>query len=300
MKRLLVMSLFGVVLLAGPALFPTLVRADLLGPLITEGADPVGKNNFAFQFISLMFIKSGDYDDQGERKYLPSGDRFYRLTTVFKPIYGLTEAMDINAEIPVATNWASRSGRSAHQAGIGDIVIGTKYRFLEEEAGSLKPSLTGIFKMELPTGRYDYLSPDRLETDKTGNGSYGVFAAAVLGKTFGNWAISINVGYNWLSEVQIEGHPIKPGDTWSFNLAGEWSFSKRWSLIGELKSWYQVKTRENGQDLPCSEAYSIECILALGYKLYEKGFIVAGVSLPLAGRNNDFGYTPGLLVNFYF
>ena len=276
------------------------LKADILGPLITETADPVGKNHFTFQVTPSLFIKSGDYDDQGQRRYLPSGDRNNKFTTVFKPYYGLTDQMDLFAEIPFILNWASQSGVFLQDGGLGDLLLGTKYRFLDENQDGKRPSLTGVFKIHFPTGKYDSLSPTKLETDQTGSGSYGLYVAVALGKTWKTWALNFNLGYNWMSETSFDGRPTKPGDLWYSNLAAEWSFSRSWSLIGELSGWYQGKTRENGRDLPTSEAYSTTLILAVGCKLHEKCFAITGLSLPLTGRNAEFGLMPGLLVNFSF
>jgi hypothetical protein len=276
------------------------LKADILGPLITETADPVGEGRLAFQVTSFLFIKSGDYDDQGERRYLPSGDRTTQFATAFKPVYGLTDRMDLFAEIPLILNWARQSGLSSQEGGLGDLLLGVKYRFLNENPDDKKPSLTGVFKIHFPTGKYDALSPAKLETDRTGSGSYGLYAAVILGKTWKTWALNFNLGYNWMSETSFDGRPTKPGDLWYSNLAAEWSFSRCWSLIGELTGWVQGKTRENGRDLSASEAYSTALILAVGCKLHEKCFVLTGLSLPLWGRNAAFGLMPGLLVNYSF
>ena len=276
------------------------LKADILGPLITETADPIGKHNLALQFSSFLFIKAGDYDDQGGKKVLPGDDRNNKLTAVLKPVYGLLNTMDLFAEIPYQVNFARQGSASAQDGGLADIFLGAKYRFWEGKEDSWQPSLTGIFKAKFPTGKYEHLSPDKLETDKTGNGSYEYYLSAIVSKTWGDWCLHFNLGYNWTTEVSVDGVQTKHGNIWFYNLAAEWSFGKNWDLIAELNGWQQEKTRENGQPVDYTDARTLAFILALGWRVHDNTFALAGVSFPLSGKNTEFGLTPGLLLNINF
>ena len=93
-RRSVGLSFLGILFLAATG------RTDCLGPLISDTADPVGDKTFIAQLLTYPFIKVGDFDDSGSLKYLPSGDRLVRWTTVLRPYYGLTDDWEISADIP--------------------------------------------------------------------------------------------------------------------------------------------------------------------------------------------------------
>jgi len=66
----------------------------------------------------------------------------------------------------------TRDGKSEKDGGIGDISIGGKYRFVENDKEGLRPSIAAIALIKFPTGKYERLAENKLGSDQMGNGSY--------------------------------------------------------------------------------------------------------------------------------
>ena len=239
--RILSFSFIGVLLMTTPC------RANCLGPLISDTGDTVGDNTFIGQMLTYPFIKTGDFDDDGGLKYLPSGDRSVRWTTVLRPYYGLTEDWEVSADIPYYYNWVTQAGRSAQGGGFGDLLLGTKYRFLKNDKEGWRPSVAGIGRVKFPTGKYEGLADNLLGTDKSGNGSYEYLLGLAASKHWGRWAVHFSVLYNYLTETRQDGVETKPGDIWTAQLALEYDLTKTMSLVGELTAYRQGIARLGGR-----------------------------------------------------
>lgn len=275
-------------------------EASHVGPFVADTAEPTETQKFVFQVIPSFFIKQGVYDEEGTRKFLPSGDRQNQLTSVFKPIYGLFTNFEISVEVPFQYNWVTQRERSGQSGGVGDILVGGKYRFVENDKDGLRPSISGIAKVKFPTGRYEKLSGDQLGSDRTGNGSYEYVVGVNISKFWGDWAFHLNLWYDWVAETNVNGVRIKPGNLWNYNAAVEYSFSKKFSFLLELIGLEQGKREEGNLTIEKSEVRSLSLMPALGWELNEKMCVLIGCSFSLRGKNTDFGFTPALLFNYNF
>jgi hypothetical protein len=277
-------------------------QTDCLGPLLSDTADPVGDNTFIAQLLTYPFIKVGDFDESGSLKYLPSGDRLVRWTTVLRPYYGLTDDWEISADIPFYYYWVTQSGRSAQTGGLGDLLLATKYRFLNNDEEGWLPSLAALGRVKFPTGKYEGLADNLLGADRTGNGSYEYILGLALSKPLGKgkWTVHFSVLYDYLAEAKLDGVNTQPGDIWSAQVALEYDFTKNASLVAELTAYRQAETRLEGQTQEGTDGRLLTLVLAAAWRFHEKAVAMAGVMLTPAGKNAKFGYTPGLLVSYTY
>jgi Putative MetA-pathway of phenol degradation len=274
--------------------------AEFVGPLVTDTAEPLQERQFSFQVTTSLFIKQGQYDQEGTLKYSPSGDRGYQSVTILKPYYGLFENFEVSAEFPLRYNWVTQSDRSAQDGGIGDILIGGKYRFVENDKKGPRPSISGIAKIKFPTGKYERLAEDRLGTDQTGNGSYEYIVGVDVSKFWEKWSLHGNLWYDWVAETTIDGIKTKPGNILYYNLAAERFLTDHWTALIELNGWEQGRTEMDGRMVDKSEARSLSLLPALEWCMSKKVFFILGCSIPILGKNTDYGFTPTLQFNYFF
>lgn len=292
--RGLYLSILGVFSLAASG------QTDCLGPLISDTADPVGDNAFIAQLLTYPFIKVGDFDESGSLKYLPSGDRLVRWTTVLRPYYGLTDDWEISADIPFYYYWVTQNGRSAQTGGLGDLLMGTKYRFLKNDEEGWLPALAALGRVKFPTGKYEGLADNLLGADRTGNGSYEYILGLALSKPLGKWHLHLSVLFDYLAEAKLDGVNTRPGDIWSAQLALEYDFTKNASLMAELTAYRQAETRLEGQTQEGTDGRLLTLVLAAAWRFHEKAVAMAGVMVNPAGKNAEFGYTPGVLISYTY
>lgn len=280
--------------------YPAILEASLVGPFVADTAETTEIQKLVFQVNPSLFIKQGVYNEEGARQSLPSGDRQNQLTTILKPIYGLFENFEISLEIPVQYNWVTQTDRSGQGGGVGDVLLGGKYRFWENNKNGFLPSISGIAKIKFPVGLYEKLSEDKLGSDQTGNGSYEYCVGVNVSKFVGDWAFHLNLGYDWVAETTIDGVQTKPGNIITYNIAVEYSFSKKFSFLIELIGVEQDKRTERNQTITNSEARSLSLLPAVGWEFSEKMFVLMGCSFSVLGKNIDFGVTPAFLFNYNF
>jgi hypothetical protein len=282
------------------SLWPLWAWADVAGPLITDGADPMDPGKVSLELTSALFIKHGIFDEDGSLQYSPSGDRGYRFLTVFKVAYGLFNNAEISASFSASYNWATLREQSAQGGGLGDTLVGGKYRFVENDTEGLRPSVSAVLKVKFPSGKYETLSPDKLGTDQTGNGSYEVILGLNVSKIWKNWALHGNLWYDWVAETTIQGVKAKPGNIVYYNFAVEYALTKKWTALLEFNGWEQGTTERNDQNVTKSEARSLSLLPGLEWRFSKSAYMVFGVSIPLFGKNTDYEITPSILMDYSF
>jgi outer membrane putative beta-barrel porin/alpha-amylase len=106
--------------------------------------------------------------------------------------------------------------RSRSHSGVGDAVVGAKYRFVDEEPAV--PALLGAVALRLPTG----------DTDRSlGREDVDVTAVGVVGKTFGSFIVHGNIGYTFVTAN-------RDLDVWTLAASAEYRVTAALSLVGEV------------------------------------------------------------------
>jgi hypothetical protein len=295
--RYLAFVFSGLIFLAG---WSGLCQADPVGPLVADFADTLDPGKFNLQVFPSMAFRTGEFDPQGNVRYLPSGDRDYSLAVPFIPIYGIVKDLEISGEIPFIYNWKSQSGQSAQEGNIGDTALKMKYRWVDGGEEGWTPSVSMIGRVRFPTGKYEKMAQEKLGVEKTGSGSYMYSLGVNVGKWTKKWQVTANLWHNWPQETSIDGVKTREGNFWFYALTGEYALTEKWSVILEFYGQEQGKTEIESHSVDNSESRVLYVLPGLGWDISKKMFIMAGCSFPLLGKNNPQTIIPTLFFNFYF
>jgi len=296
-RRYLVFIFSGLIFLSGWADF---CQADPVGPLVADLADTQDPGKFILEVFPSMVIRTGEFDQQGNVRTLPGGDRDYSFAVPVIPIYGIVKDLEISAEIPFIYNWKSQSGQSAQEGNIGDAALKMKYRLFDGGEEGWTPSVSMVGRVRFPTGKYEKMAPEKLGVEKTGSGSTMYTLGVNVGKWTKKWQVTANLWYSLPQETTIDGVKTREGNFWFYALAGEYALTEKWSVILEFFGQEQGKTEINSQSVDNSESRVLYVLPGLGWEISKKMFLMAGCSYPLLGKNNAHTIIPTLLFNYCF
>lgn len=292
-----------VVALAGLSLILFWARistADPVGPLVADFADTLDPGKFTLQVYPSLSIRTGNFDQDGNVRYLPSGDRDYSFAVPVIPIYGIMKDWEISGEIPFIYNWKAQSGQSAQEGNIGDAALKTKYRLFEGGEEGWKPSVSMIGRVRFPTGKFENLNPEKMGVDSMGSGSYMYSLGINVGKWTKKWQVTANLWYNWPQETTTDGVKTKEGNFWFYALSGEYALTEKWSVILEFYGQEQGRTEIESRPVDNSESRALHVVPGLGWDISKNLFIMAGCSFHLLGKNTPHSIIPTLFFNFNF
>jgi hypothetical protein len=274
--------------------------ADPVGPLVADFADTTDAGKFILQAFPSLAFRTGEFDEKGNIRYLPSGDRDYSFGIPFVLLYGIMKDLEVSAEIPFLYNWKTEAGQSAQDGNLGDTAIKVKYRFYDGGEEGWAPSVSMIGRVRFPTGKYEKLAQDKMGVDQTGNGSYMYSLGVNVGKWTKQWQITANLWYNWPQETTMDGIKTREGNFWYYALAGEYALTEKWSVFLEFYGQEQGKTEVESRSVNNSESRVLYVLPGVGWDISKKIFIMAGCSFPLLGKNNPHTIIPTLFVNYFF
>jgi hypothetical protein len=295
--RYLVFVFSGLIFLSG---WSGLCQADPVGPLVADFADTQDPGKFALQVFPSIAIRTGEFDQNGNVRYLPGGDRDYSLVVPVVPLYGIVKDLEISGEIPFIYNWKSQSGQSAQEGNIGDAALKMKYRLFDGGEEGWTPSVSTVGRVRFPTGKYEKLAPEKMGVEKTGSGSYMYSLGVNVGKWTKKWQVTANLWYNWPQETTIDGVKTREGNFWFYALAGEYALTENWSVILEFYGQEQGKTEIESRGVDNSESRVLYVLPGVGWDISKKMFLMAGCSFPLLGKNNAHTIIPTLFFNYCF
>ena len=292
-----VFSLSGLILIL---IWAGIAAADPVGPLIADFADTQDPGKFVLQAFPSLAVRTGEFDQNGNIRYLPSGDRDYSFAVPVVPIYGIVKDLEISGEIPFIYNWKSQSGKSAQEGNIGDVALKMKYRLFDGGEEGWTPSVSMVGRVRFPTGKYEKMAPEKLGVEKTGSGSYMYTLGVNVGKWTKKWQVTANLWYNLPQETSIDGVKTRDGNFWFYALAGEYALTEKWSIVLEFYGQEQGKTEIESRSVDNSESRILYVLPGLGLDISKRMFIMAGCSFPLLGKNNPHTIIPTLFFNFCF
>lgn len=203
----------------------------MTGPLLAPSGKTIPKGHVNFEPYGFYTI----YPDK------------YRNVEVVPIVQaGLTDFMDIQASLPYDVSW----DQGQRGDGIGDSTLGFGFQVLKPRENSWFPSLRVTVQEVFPTGKYDHLNPRGLDTDQTGTGAY----QTALGFNFqsvkefrnahylrtrfslvGARASSVKVvGVNTFGGSETTQGVVHPGNSFSADLAFEYTLTQRWVGVFEM------------------------------------------------------------------
>lgn len=206
--------------------------------------------------------------------------------------------------IPYMHNWAGNVDKplpgaelSANAGGLGDISLTFKYRLIEET--EVLPTVSAIFTPTFPSASFRQLNPAFLGTDLIGGGAYVFTPGLNLSKYvkpfifYGNFWYSVQTSFNNDNGKQY------PGDFVTVNLAAEYLITRKWVALLELTSaWGGGRLFGPKANLPPKSLVSI--IPGIEYMATDKFSLALGLSLDLAGKNNQATITPLFSMSYAF
>ena len=194
------------------ALIPSAAMAG--PPFRTDDPEPVDYQHWEFYTFTTGTHVTGDTSGVGP---------------AWEFNYGLFPNAMVHVVAPLAFD--SPSG-GPKQFGLGDIELGFKYRFIEQDKNSARPSI-GIFPLiELPTGDQD---------KGLGGGHTRAFLPIWIQKDFGDWTTYGGGGY-WINKNDFYGDK----NYWFAGWLLQRKITDKLSLGGEL--FYQTADTVDGFD----------------------------------------------------
>lgn len=233
------------------------VTAFAYRPLGTEDAGVAGKGVAQLE-LSWDYIKWNGSDR--EQVFLAV------------PIYGLTDRLELSAEIPRLVH---RFGAEPLAQGSGDINLVAKYLLMPERDGSAAVAVKGVVKMD--NGDFD-------RGLGSGDRDYSFFAVA--SRTLGNLSVHGHIGYTWVGDAKDP----ELRNIYLYGLALDYGFTDAFHVVGEI----------NGNRHPdrSEETHPRVALLGVTYKIFEKLTVDLGVRAGLTKTAPDWSTTAGLSMTF--
>ncbi|HLD36222.1 MAG TPA: hypothetical protein VJC37_05830 [Planctomycetota bacterium] len=190
------------------------------------------------------------------------------LCSVFN--YGLSHNWDAGIEIPVIY-FNPDIGTS--QSGIGDMVLRSKYRFIEETPSQPAFLVKPTFKI-----------PNGDETKGLGSGKSDAGVLLALTKGFGSLVGHFNLGYNMVDLPK--GNKLQDNSVF-LGLGFQYLLGKRFNLLGEI-IYEPIFNADN----------TFDSIIGIIWNATEKTAYDLAVRFNLTDNNTDHLIIGGLTLNF--
>jgi hypothetical protein len=181
-------------------------------PLETEDAGTLAPGHFELEV-------SGDYVRNAD-------DDAWSVTGVLNA--GIWPRLEARLELPVLV--LERDGSRSH-SGLGDAVLGAKYRFIDEQGAT--PAWLAAVTLRLPTGQMD---------GGLGAEHVDVTAIAVVGKTIGRFIANGNVGYTFVMANRDR-------DVWTLAASLEYRVTPAVPVVGEAVGFLRTHRDESSSGL---------------------------------------------------
>jgi hypothetical protein len=229
-------------------------------PFTTEDAGVAGKGVFQTE-LSWDYLK---YDNRDK-------DSLF----LFVPIFGVSENLELSAEIPYVFKYPQDADNADNQNGIGDINLVGKYLLLKETENRPAIALKGAVKTSTGSAEKGIGSGDK---------DYSLFAVA--SKTLGKFTLHGMFGYTLVGDNGDEN--IR--NIYTYGGALDYELTEKLHLCGEV----------TGNSNPDKTAVNDPVIGLLGmyYKISEKFVVDGGVRYGFTRSAPEWSTTGGITVTF--
>lgn len=254
-------------------------------------------------------VQYGAYNTKGAMQPAPHSNGYGSLTYI---IYGLADRVSVGVIPTFGFNTVS-GGLSSSGVRVGDLAVLAQYRLAQFHSGSWIPTTSVSVEESLPTGKYDRLG-DR-PTDGFGSGSYTTTVSLYTQTYF--WMANrrilrfrLNASEAFSSSVPVNGVSVygtgsdfrgyaKPGNTFTLDLAQEYSITRNWVVALDAVYHHSANTRVVGNGLLANSGASQVYYLApaLEYNWSANDGILFGVRTVPGALNNSATLTPAIAIN---
>jgi hypothetical protein len=266
------------------------------GPLLAANADTLPPGHVYFEPY-LFDVVSGGSGTPGSRSYL---------------LYGV--APRFTAGLLPSFSYAKDARGSRHLL-MGDVTLDMQYRLTAADPGKTAPSIAINVQQRLPTARYDKLNVGAVGS---GNGDYATLVGLYSQQYF--WMPNGRIlrarldfthtfeGTAKVRGLSVYGTPasfqgkVRPGDSTTIDLGGEYSVTKQIVLAGDIvRSWTDstvTTTSGTGSKTPSSAYFAIAP--AVEYNWSPEDGVIFGVRIIPKGRNSPSSVTPVVAYSRFF
>lgn len=221
-------------------------------PFATEDAGVAGKGVIQLE-VSYDFVEERDEDKE------------HNLLLV--PIYGITERIELSAEIPCKF-LSPKDGKTV--GGVGDIALAGKILLLEEKG--IMPTLTIKPVLKTPTG-------DKEREIGTGHLDFGLFA--VKSKTLGKLQLHSMLGYTIIGDE---------ADEIGYGVGGDYNLMDKIHLVGELTGSVVLNKP--------AEGHPMNALIGVIYNFSGNLIFDVGLRLGITEASPKLNITAGISVTF--
>jgi hypothetical protein len=233
------------------------------GPITTWTAPLVGKGKLAVQPSVLYSHARGEFNDDGHYQALTDFKKKSQFQEQFSAQYGLTDKWEIDAQLAYQDNYAVRDEMKAHDRGLVDSYVFTRYE-LAEEKGWL-PEMSGLLQLKMPTGKFQHEDEDKLETDMMGTGSWDPGVGIVMTKRLKPFLVHLDAIASFPQQVHVDGVKTQYANYLNYDAAVEYFLPKGFNLMMEANGFYQGDKKEDGERVPASDSASVALSPGIGW-----------------------------------
>jgi hypothetical protein len=276
------------------------------GPILTSGALPMGKGNFAIQPYTYVSFLGGEFSPT----WKPRGAGKNQITfgNAISLYYGITDNFWVSTFWSYYIhNWAYNirnpepgGGRTAQDGNYGPLSVTFRYRLLEQKGRW--PTVTGLFTLGLPSIRSSTVDVGTLPAQVSGARNWGFTWGVNLHRYARPFILYLNLWYFMATidkrEKVIDGgialERFNPWDQVKFNLAAEiplrWEGGP-WVVLLEMNSFWEVGPIF-GPGPGTKASAKMTGLVGLEYIFNPQWRLALGFAFSMLGKNSTIQYTP--------
>lgn len=258
------------------------------GPLTTWTSPLCGKGKLVIQPFFFYNRTRGTFNADGRYNSLPGGDRKYQLQEQLFAQYGLTDRLELDAQIVYQQNYAKQGESRAHARGFGDSYLFLRYCALEEQGWI--PHTTGLFQLKIPTGKYQHADPDKLGADlmgaTSGGGSWDQGLGVNLTKKLKPFILHADAVYSFPQRASVDGVRTRYANYLNYDFGAEYFLPKGFNLMFEINGFWQGDKKEDGARVPASDINYLTLSPGIGWS-NQRIQVLLAYQRVVTGTNTD-------------
>jgi hypothetical protein len=237
------------------------------GPVTTWTAPVESKGQLYIQPFFFYNIVRGNFGPEGHYQPLGPGNSASSLQEQVKTTYGITDKLECNFQTVYQENYAKSDGQKAENNGFGDSYLWLRYQVLDDH--DWVPTVTPMFQLKMPTGKYEHLDPDKLGTDSmgavTGGGSWDPGIGINATKKLQPFILHADVIYGMPQKVSVDTVETRYGNYINCDAAIEYVLPYGFSLMTEVNGLIQGDEKDRGAYIPDTEHNSLTTVSGIGW-----------------------------------
>jgi hypothetical protein len=287
------------------------------GPILAASASTLPQGHFLVEPYLFDVISQGRYDENGDRHGAAADN--HTLGSLTYLLYGLVDSVSVGL-IPRFGFNDLGIGKDSSGVLVGDLTLQAQYRLTQFREGSPIPTISLVLQETLPTGKHDRLG-DR-PADGFGSGAYSTTLAGYFQHYF--WMPNgrilrarLNASQTWSGDASVvdvsvygteagfRGH-AEPGDSFTINVAGEYSLTRNWVLALDVVYQHDANTRVVGRQFETDvvensgSGWLLGVAPAIEYNLSSRVGVIFGARWFPAGSNANASITPVVAINMVY